>query len=157
MQGSLRSGRVRAFLVAEAFSAVGTWATFIAIWGYAAFEFGATAGDVTLFGVALTLPGVLLGPFVGTVIDRIGPRASLGVAKAIGVVASLALLLADDFRTLALLSMVEAAPLAPASEANPGPVCRRSARLGFGTCDTNIRLLPATHLSARQERAAEDQ
>ena len=106
MQGSLRSGRVRAFLVAEAFSAVGTWATFIAIWGYAAFEFGATAGDVTLFGVALTLPGVLLGPFVGTVIDRIGPRASLGVAKAIGVVASMALLFADDFRTLALLSMV---------------------------------------------------
>lgn len=106
MHGSLRSGRVRAFLVAEAFSAVGTWATFIAIWGYAAFEFGATAGDVTLFGVALTLPGVLLGPFVGTVIDRIGPRASLGVAKAIGVVASLALLSADDFRTLALLSMV---------------------------------------------------
>lgn len=106
MQGSLQSGRVRAFLLAEAFSAVGTWATFIAIWGYAAFEFGATAGDVTLFGVALTLPGVLLGPFVGTVIDRIGPRASLGVAKAIGVVASLALLFAGDFRTLALLSMV---------------------------------------------------
>lgn len=106
MQGSLRSGRVRIFLVAEAFSAVGTWATFIAIWGYAAFEFGATAGDVTLFGVALTLPGVLLGPFVGTVIDRIGPRASLGLAKAIGVVASLALLFAEDFRTLALLSMV---------------------------------------------------
>ena len=106
MSGSLRDGRVRVFLVAEAISAIGTWATFIAIWGYAAFEFGATAGDVTLFGVALTLPGVLLGPFVGTVIDRIGPRASLGVAKAIGVVASLALLTADDFRTLAALSMV---------------------------------------------------
>ena len=104
--GSLRSFRVRAFLVAEAISAIGTWATFIAIWGYAAFEFGATAGDVTLFGIALTLPGVLLGPFVGTVIDRIGPRASLGLAKAIGVVASLALLSANDFRALAALSMV---------------------------------------------------
>jgi predicted MFS family arabinose efflux permease len=106
MTGSLRDVRVRAFLVAEAVSAIGTWATFIAIWGYAAFEFGATAGDVTLFGIALTLPGVLLGPFMGTVIDRIGPRASLGVAKAIGVGASLALLTADDFRTLAALSMV---------------------------------------------------
>jgi MFS family permease len=106
VQGSLRSSRVRAFLVAEAVSAIGTWATFIAIWGYAAFEFGATAADVTLFGVALTLPGVLLGPFTGTVIDRIGPRASLGLAKGIGVVASLALLSADDFRTLAALSMV---------------------------------------------------
>lgn len=106
MHGSLQSPRVRLFLVAEAISAIGTWATFIAIWGYAAFEFGATAGDVTLFGVALTLPGVLLGPFVGTVIDRLGPRASLGLAKAIGVVASLALLTADDFRMLAALSMV---------------------------------------------------
>lgn len=106
MHGSLQSPRVRLFLVAEAISAIGTWATFIAIWGYAAFEFGATAGDVTLFGVALTLPGVLLGPFVGTVIDRIGPRASLALAKAIGVAASLALLTAEDFRTLAALSMV---------------------------------------------------
>ncbi|HEU5082349.1 MAG TPA: MFS transporter [Acidimicrobiales bacterium] len=106
MQGSLRSGRVRAFLVAEAISAVGTWATFIAIWGYAAFEFGASATDVSLFGVMLTLPGVLLGPFVGTVIDRIGPRSTLALAKVGGVVASLALLAADDFRTLAVLSGV---------------------------------------------------
>ena len=106
MEGSLRSARVRLFLLVEAVSAVGTWATFIAIWGYAAFEFDATAADVTLFGVMLTLPGVLLGPVVGTVVDRLGPKASLALAKAIGVVASLALLTADDFRTLALLSLV---------------------------------------------------
>jgi MFS family permease len=104
--GSLRSTRVRAFLVAEAISAIGTFATFIAIWGYAAFEFGATATDVSLFGIALTLPGVLLGPVVGTIIDRIGPKATLVVAKLVGVVASLALLAADDFRTLAALSLV---------------------------------------------------
>lgn len=106
VQGSLRSTRVRAFLVAEAISAIGTFATFIAIWGYAAFEFGATATDVSLFGIALTLPGVLLGPVVGTIIDRIGPKATLVVAKLVGVVASLALLAADDFRTLAALSLV---------------------------------------------------
>lgn len=94
------------FLVAEAISAIGTWATLIAIWGYAAYEFEATPGEVSLFGVALTLPAVVLGPIVGTVIDRFGPRATLAAAKATGVVASLALLAADDFRTLALLSGV---------------------------------------------------
>ena len=103
---SLRSPRVRAFLVAEAVSAIGTWATLIAIWGYAAYEFDATPGEVALFGIALTLPGVLLGPLVGTVIDRYGPRATLAGTKAVAVVASLALLAADDFRTLALLSGV---------------------------------------------------
>ncbi len=103
---SLRSWRVRAFLAAEAVSAIGTWATLIAIWGYAAYEFDATAGEVSLFGVALTAPGVLLGPVVGTVIDRYGPRNTLAASKAVGVVASLALLLADDFRTLALLSVI---------------------------------------------------
>jgi len=105
-QGSLRSRRVRAFLVAEAISAVGTWATFIAIWAYAAFEFDATAADVSLYGVMLTLPGVLLGPFIGTLIDRIGPKGALALAKLIGAGASLGLLAADDFRSLALLSAV---------------------------------------------------
>lgn len=92
--------------MAEAISATGTWATLIAIWGYAAYEFDATAADVAFFGVMLTLPGVLLGPLVGTLIDRVGPKGTLALAKALGVIASLALLLADDFRTLALLSVV---------------------------------------------------
>ena len=97
---------MRAFLVAEAISAIGTWATLIAIWGYAAYEFDATAGEVSLFGVALTAPAVVLGPVVGSVVDRFGPRLTLGLAKTAGVLASLALLLADDFRTLALLSVI---------------------------------------------------
>ena len=107
--GSLQDGRVRTFLAAEAVSAIGTWATLIAIWGYAAYEFDATPADVSLFGVALTVPGVVLGPVVGTAIDRFGPRATLAVAKVVGVLASLALLTAEDFRTLALLSAVHGA------------------------------------------------
>lgn len=92
------------FLVAEALSAIGSWATIVAIWGYAAYEYDATAADVSLFGIAFALPGVVLGPLTGTVIDRLGSKATLAAAKVIGVAASLALLSADDFRTLALLS-----------------------------------------------------
>jgi MFS family permease len=103
-QGSPRSPRIAGFLVTEALSAIGSWATIVAIWGYAAYEYDADAADIALFGIAFSLPGVLLGPLTGAVIDRVGPKLTLAVAKVIGVVASLALLSADSFEALALLS-----------------------------------------------------
>lgn len=103
-EGTPWTPRVTGFLVAEALSAIGSWATIVAIWGYAAYEYDATPGEVSMFGIAFSVPGVLLGPVSGAVIDRVGPKATLALAKVIGIVASLALLTADDFRTLALLS-----------------------------------------------------
>jgi DHA3 family macrolide efflux protein-like MFS transporter len=104
VSGSPTSPRVAGFLAAEAVSAIGSWATIVAIWGYAAYEYDATPAEVSLFGIAFSVPGVVLGPLAGAVVDRIGPKATLAVAKVIGIVASLALLGADDFRTLAALS-----------------------------------------------------
>ena len=101
---SPREPRIVAFLIAETLSAVGSWATLIAIWGYAAFEFDASATDVSLFGLAFGLPGMLLGPIAGAAVDRFGPKATLAAAKVLGVAAALALLAADDFVTLSLLS-----------------------------------------------------
>ncbi len=101
---SPRHPRVAIFLAAEALSAVGSWATLIAIWGYAAFEFDASSTDISLFGLAFGLPGIVLSPIAGQAVDRFGPKATLAAAKVLGVVAALLLLLADDFTTLALLS-----------------------------------------------------
>lgn len=98
------SPRVAGFLLAEAVSAIGSWATIVAIWGYAAFEYEATPAEVSLFGIAFSVPGIMFGPLAGAVIDRIGPKATLAIAKVIGIAASLALLGADDFRTLTALS-----------------------------------------------------
>ena len=89
--------------MAEALSAVGSWATIVAVWGYAAYKYGATPAEVALFGIAFAVPGVVLGPVAGALVDRVGPRATLGAAKILGAGAALALLAADDFRTLALL------------------------------------------------------
>lgn len=99
-----KNPRLMAFLVAEAISAVGSWASLIAIWGYAAFEFDADATDVSLFGLAFGIPGLVLSPAAGAAVDRFGPKATLGAAKVLGVIASLLLLTADDFTTLAILS-----------------------------------------------------
>jgi MFS transporter, DHA3 family, macrolide efflux protein len=102
--GSPFSVRVGAFLLAEALSGVGSWATLVAIWGFAAYEYGATAGEVSLFGLAFTVPGVVLSPLAGAVVDRLGPKVTLAMAKVIGAGASLALLGADDFRSLTIIS-----------------------------------------------------
>jgi predicted MFS family arabinose efflux permease len=98
------SPRVATFLGAEAISAIGTWATIVAIWGYAAYEYDATAAEIGLFGLAFSFPPVLLGPLTGTIVDRIGPKATLALSKIIGIAAALALLSAHDFRTLTILS-----------------------------------------------------
>jgi MFS family permease len=68
---------------------------------------GAHAGRLLgLFGVAFSLPGVLLGPVSGTIIDRLGPKLALTIAKVIGVAAALLLLQADDYSTLTLLCVL---------------------------------------------------
>jgi predicted MFS family arabinose efflux permease len=106
------SHRIAGFLAAEALSAIGSWATVVAIWGYAAFEFGASATEVSLFGLAFSLPSVVFAPVAGALIDRVGPKATLAAAKALGVAASLALLAADDFGSLTVLSILHGTAMA---------------------------------------------
>ncbi|HUR76999.1 MAG TPA: MFS transporter [Acidimicrobiales bacterium] len=102
--GSPWSPRVGGFLVAEAISAIGSFATMVAIWAFAAYKYDASAGEISLYGVAFSLPGMILGPIGGVVVDRFGQRPVLLMAKALGVVASLALLTANSFTELTLLS-----------------------------------------------------
>ena len=100
------SPRIAAFLGVEALSAIGSWATVLVIWGYAAYEYDASAADVGLVGLSFSLPTVLLSPVAGHVIDRLGAKATLAAAKVLGVVASLLLLGAHSFHALALLSFL---------------------------------------------------
>ncbi len=100
------SPRIATFLAVESLSAIGSWATVLVIWGYAAYEYDATPADVALVGLSFSLPSVLLGPVAGWVVDRIGPKATLAAAKVLGVVAALLLLAAHSFEALALLSFL---------------------------------------------------
>ncbi|HYD09217.1 MAG TPA: MFS transporter, partial [Acidimicrobiales bacterium] len=98
------SPRVAGFLVAEAISAIGSMATMIVIWGYAAYEFDATPGEVSLYALSFSIPGVVLGPVTGTLVDRFGSKPVLAASKVIGIVAALLLLTADSFVAMAVLS-----------------------------------------------------
>ncbi len=100
--------RVRGFaplLASEAINAIGNWIAVIAIWGFAAFAFDADAGDLALLFVVLSLPGAVLGPALGVVIDRIGPRRALIFANLGGVAAALALTQADSYTMVIVLAL----------------------------------------------------
>jgi DHA3 family macrolide efflux protein-like MFS transporter len=114
--------RIAAFLLAEAISAIGSWGTILVVWGYAAYEYDATPAQVSLVGLSFSLPPVLFGPIAGTVIDRIGPKATLAGAKVLGIISALLLLTANDFGSMAALSAVHGTAMAfsyPALQALP--------------------------------------
>ena len=116
------SARFWVFLAGEAISEIGSWASLVAIWGYAAFAFDADPTDIGLIGLAWLLPPVLLGPFAGTAIDRLGPRPVLVLSKVVGAAASIALVFADSFGVLIVFSFghgVATAFSRPALEAMP--------------------------------------
>lgn len=96
--------RVAGFLAAEALSAVGSFATMVVVWGYAAYEFDATPGELSLYGLAFAVPGVLLGPVAGSVVDRVGPKQTIAASKVLGIAASLLLLTVDTFLGMVVLT-----------------------------------------------------
>jgi MFS family permease len=93
------------FLGGQAVSSIGSWATLVAIWGYAAYRFDATPVEIGLTGMAWLFPPVVLGPFAGTAIDRVGPRAVLASAKVLGIAASVALVFTNSFTLLVVFSI----------------------------------------------------
>src|SRR4051812_15716207 len=95
--------RVIGFLGAEALSSVGSFATVVAVWGYATFQFDATPGQLSLYGLGFSVPGVVLGPVAGAVVDRFGAKQTLALSKLLGIVASLLLLTVDTFLAMVAL------------------------------------------------------
>lgn len=96
---------VAALLAGQAVSAVGNWVALIAIWGFAAFRFDAGATDLALLLVALSVPGVVLGPLLGLPIDRLGPRRTLLLANLVGGASALALTQAGSYRAVIVLAL----------------------------------------------------
>jgi MFS family permease len=100
--------RVRGFpalLAGQAVNAIGNWVAIIAIWGFAAFEFDAGPLDLALLFVVLSVPGAFLGPVLGVVVDRIGPRKALIWANLLGFVNALALTQADSYLMVIALAL----------------------------------------------------
>jgi MFS family permease len=103
---SFRDRRFAALLVAEAVNSIGSWASAIALWGFAAYRFDASPTQVSLLIICWAAPSAVLSPFLGVLVDRLGARQALIVAYLVGAGAALGLAGADSLTTLDILALV---------------------------------------------------
>jgi predicted MFS family arabinose efflux permease len=101
----LRQPRLALLFAGGALNAIGTWATLIALWGFAAYHFHAHPGQVALLGLAWSLPGAVLSPLAGYPIDRFGPRAVMIASDLLGAATALAMAAAGSYSTLLVLAL----------------------------------------------------
>jgi predicted MFS family arabinose efflux permease len=132
VRASLRDRRFAALLVAEAVNSVGSWASAIALWGFAAYRFDASPGEVSLLIICWAAPSAMLSPFLGVLVDRLGARQALIAAYLLGAGAALGLAAADSLPTLYVLAVLAGSATAmagPASGALPPQIVAPDALL----------------------------
>lgn len=88
-------------LAARFLSRIGSEAAFfVGVWGKAAFQLDATASDLAILMVGLTVATMLGGAIAGVLVDRHGPRVVLAFAELAFVPTALAFIWADSMAAL---------------------------------------------------------
>ena len=105
----LRQPRLALLFAGSALNAIGSWATLIALWGFAAYRFHAAPSQVAVLGLAWSLPGAVLSPLAGTPIDRFGPRVVMIASDILGVATALAMAAAGSYTGLVILAVLAGA------------------------------------------------
>jgi len=129
---SLRDRRFALLLVAEAVNSIGSWASAVALWGFAAYRFNASPTEVSLLIICWAAPVAVLSPSLGVFVDRIGARRALIVAYLLGAGAALGLAAAYSLPilgTFAVLAGSARAMAGPASGALPPQIVAPDALL----------------------------
>jgi MFS family permease len=103
----LRNRRIALLAGGTAISAIGTWTALVAIWGYAAYRFDAGPAELALLNLVWGLPGVVLGPIAGLVIDRTDPRRVLIAADILAALVAFAMVGAGTYNTLLALALLQ--------------------------------------------------
>jgi MFS family permease len=99
----LRDRRFACLVAGQAVNGIGSWCALIALWGYAAYRFDASPGQIALLSLGWSLPAAFLGPVCGVPVDRFGPRKVLIVADLGAAVVSLALAFSTSYAQLVAL------------------------------------------------------
>ena len=84
---SFRDPRFALLLAGQSANAVGSWASAIVLWGFAAYRFNASPQAISVTVVCWSVPPAVLTPFTGALSDRFGPRPML-VAGYLGAAAA---------------------------------------------------------------------
>src|SRR5580700_5763748 len=84
---SLRDSRFAFLLIGQSVNAVGSWASAVVLWGFAAYRFNASPEAISVTVVCWSLPPAVLSSLTGGLADRFGPRA-LMIAGYLGAAAA---------------------------------------------------------------------
>lgn len=113
---SLRDRRFALLLAGQSVNAVGSWASAIVLWGFAAYRFNATPAALAVTVVCWSVPPAVLGPLTGALADRFGPRALMIAGYLAAAASALAMAAAGS---LAFLDVMAAAYGASRSLSGP--------------------------------------
>ncbi|MDE3205208.1 MAG: MFS transporter [Acidobacteriota bacterium] len=100
----LRQPRLALMFAGAALNEIGSWASIIAFWGYAAYRFHSSPDQIALVSVMWSAPGALFGLVSGGPIDRYGPKVVMIAADVVGFVAAVGMVWSTTY--LQLVTMV---------------------------------------------------
>lgn len=99
----LRQPRLALLFAGAALNEIGSWASIVAFWGYAAYRFHSGPEQIALVSVMWSAPGALFGLVSGWPIDRFGPKTMLIAANVVGTATALGMVWASTYDTLVVL------------------------------------------------------
>jgi MFS family permease len=119
---SLRDPRFAFLLVGQSVNSVGSWASAIVLWGFAAYRFNASPEAISVTVVCWSVPPVVLSPLTGALADRFGPRAMMIAGYLAAAAAALAMSVAGSLAFLDAMAVAYGAARSlsgPAASALP--------------------------------------
>lgn len=99
----LRQPRLALLFAGAALNEIGSWASIIAFWGYAAYRFHSGPAQIALVSLMWAAPGAVFSLFSGWPIDRFGPKRVIIAADILGVVTALGMVWAGSYGVLVAL------------------------------------------------------
>jgi MFS family permease len=97
---SLRDPRFAFLLIGQSVNAVGSWASAIVLWGFAAYRFNASPEAISVTVVCWSVPPAVLSSLTGALADRFGPRALMIAGYLGAAAAALAMAVAGSLASL---------------------------------------------------------
>ena len=99
----LRQPRLALLFSGAALNEIGSWASLIAFWGYAAYRFHSGPAQIALVSLMWAAPGAVFSLLSGWPIDRFGPKTIMIAADLLGVVTALGMVWAGSYGVLVAL------------------------------------------------------
>ncbi|HMC40284.1 MAG TPA: MFS transporter, partial [Acidimicrobiales bacterium] len=99
----LRQRRLALLFAGAALNEIGSWASIIAFWGYAAYRFHSGPDQIALVSLMWSAPNALFSLVSGWPIDRFGPKRVMIAADLVGMATAIGMFWAQSYGVLVVL------------------------------------------------------